>query len=148
MYDAVYLALEKLKHAANSRRALLLITDGEDNHSRYSASSVKELIKEQDVQIYAIGTGGFEFERGRPGQTVIEELTKMTGGRAFFPMLTNELDDVCRKIGTLLKGQYVLGYRSTNERQDGRWRRIQVKLSPSADTPHLHIRARAGYYPN
>jgi Ca-activated chloride channel family protein len=146
MYDAIYLGLEKLKHGANPRKALLLITDGEDNHSRYSASDIKELIKERDVQIYAIGILGFEFGKGHPRRTAIEELSEISGGQALFPNSVDELEDISVKIGAELKNQYILGYRSTNESQDGKWRRIRVKVHPPARLPHVTVRAKSGYY--
>ena len=146
MYDALYLAIEKLKRATNARKALLLITDGEDNHSRYSASDVKELLKEQDIQIYAIGTGGFEFAKGQGGRAAIEELSEITGGRAFFPWSPSGLDEICEEIGTMLKSQFVLGYRSTNSNADGRWRTIRVKVIPPSGGRRLNVKARSGYY--
>src|SRR5262245_12340858 len=118
LYDAVYLGLEKLKDGNNPKKALLLITDGEDNRSRYTFSNVKEFVKEQDVQIYAIGIVS-EFNSqlgsGRIGRGLIEELSELTGGRSFFPDSVYELEDICTKIAIELKNQYVIGYHSTNQ---------------------------------
>jgi Ca-activated chloride channel family protein len=149
LYDAVYLGLDKLKEANNPKKALLLITDGEDNRSRYTFSNVKEFIKEQDVQIYSIGiVSEFSsgFASGRTGRALIEELSEMTGGRAFFPDSVYELEDICQKIGVELKNQYVIGYDSTNETSDGKWRKLRVKVNPPRGVGALNVRAKAGYY--
>jgi Ca-activated chloride channel homolog len=149
LYDAVYLGLDKLKSGNNPKKALLLITDGEDNRSRYTFSNVKEFVKEQDVQIYSIGIVsefGSQLGTGRTGRALIEELSEMTGGRAFFPDSVYELEDICQKIGIELKNQYVIGYHSTNETNDGKWRKLRVKVNPPRGVPPLNVRAKAGYY--
>jgi Ca-activated chloride channel family protein len=149
LYDAVYLGLEKLKEGTNPKKALLLITDGEDNRSRYTFSNVKEFVKEQDVQIYSIGIVS-EFNSqlgsGRTGRALVEELSELTGGRAFFPDSVYELEDICQKIGIELKNQYVIGYHSTNEATDGKWRKLRVKVNPPRGVSALNVRAKSGYY--
>src|SRR5262245_39606878 len=149
MYDALYLGLERLKHATNLRKALLLITDGEDNHSRYSLSDLKDFAKEHDVMIYSIGlVNGFTFDpiTGIDGRATLHSLSELTGGVAFFPETLNVLPDICAQIGTDLKHQYVLGYRPSNLSRDGRWRKIRVKMNTPKGTPTLHVRAKSGYY--
>ena len=152
LLDALYLALAKVKEGRNPRKAVLMITDGEDNHSRYSFSDVKEFAREQDVQLYAIGIveGGYvDYRRLRMeslGRSLIEELTGLTGGRAFFPDSVYELEDICARIALELSNQYVLGYASTNAAKDGRWRKIHVKVNPPKGFPRLTVRAKAGYY--
>lgn len=149
LFDAVYLGLQTIKSSSNTRRALLLITDGEDNHSRYSFGDVREFVKEQDVQIYAIGivnSFSSELAQGRTGRQVIEDLVEITGGRAFFPNSVYELEDICTKIGIELRNQYVLGYRSTNEQKDGKWRKIRLKINPPKGLPNLAVRGKSGYY--
>src|SRR5215475_14290044 len=86
MYDSVYVGLEKLKEGSNPKKALLLITDGEDNRSRYTYQNVKDFVKEQDVQIYGIGIVdeyNSQLSAGHTGRAMIEELADLTGGRAF-----------------------------------------------------------------
>src|SRR5215475_15821619 len=148
LFDAVYLGLDKMKRATNKRRALLLITDGEDNHSRYSFSDIKEFARERDVQIFAIGIvspfGG--LAQGKTGRAIIEDLVQITGGRAFFPDSVSELEDICTKIGVELKNQYVVGYHSTNEAKDGKWRKIRLKINAPKVLPNLSIRGKSGYY--
>jgi Ca-activated chloride channel family protein len=149
MYDSVYLGLEKLKEGSNPKKALLLITDGEDNRSRYTFQNVKEFVKEQDVQIYGIGIvddWNSQLGAGRTGRALIEELSDLTGGRAFFPDSVYELEDICTKIAVELKNQYVIGYHSTNGAKDGKWRKLRVKVNPPKGIQHLNVRAKQGYY--
>ena len=144
LYDAVYLGLNKLKESNNPKKALLLITDGEDNRSRYSFGDVRSFIREQDVQLYAIGI--LDPATGA-GRDALAQLTDITGGRAFFPGSAYELSDICKKIAAELKNQYVIGYRSTNTAKDGAWRKIRVKVSTkSKDIAALGVRFKQGYY--
>jgi Ca-activated chloride channel family protein len=132
LYDAVYVGMEKVRKGNNSKRALLVITDGEENHSRYSFSNLREFVKEQNVQIFSIGAWG-----------PITMLSDMTGGYAFHGA---GLEDICQKIAVELKNEYLIGYRSTNRSKDGRWRKVQVKVNPPRGLPKLHLRSKAGYY--
>jgi Ca-activated chloride channel homolog len=149
MYDSVYLGLEKLKEASNPKKALLLITDGEDNHSRYTFQNVKEFVKEQDVQIYAIGIvdeWNSQLSAGHSGRSMVEELADQTGGRAFFPDSVYELEDICTKIAVELKNQYVIGYHSTNGAKDGKWRKLRMQVNPPKGVSRLSVRYKQGYY--
>jgi len=107
LFDAVYLGLETMKSARNKRKALLLITDGEDNHSRYSFWDIKEFVKEQDVQIFIIGivNPGGELAPEPDGRPIIEDLAQISGAQAFFPDSVDELEDICNKIAIELRNQ-------------------------------------------
>jgi Ca-activated chloride channel homolog len=149
LYDAVYLGLEKMKQAHNPKKAMLLITDGEDTRSRYSLVNVRHAVKESDVQIYAIGIVSSyysDFAQGRSGRSVLEEMTEVTGGKAYFPNSVYELEDICTKIAVELKNQYLLGYASSNPIRDGRWRKIKVKLNAPRGLPALAVRSKTGYF--
>src|ERR1700756_2034423 len=149
MYDAVYVGLEKLKTGNNPKKALLMITDGEDNRSRYTFQNVKDFVKEQDVQIYAIGIvdeWNSQLGAGHTGRAMIEELADLTGGRAFFPDNVYELEDICTKIAVELKNQYVIGYPSTNGAKDGKWRKLRVKVNPPKGVDKLNVRYKQGSY--
>ena len=149
LYDAVYLGLEKMKQGHNPKKAILLITDGEDTRSRYSLINVRNAVKESDVQIYAIGIVNSyysDFAQGRSGRAILEEMTEITGGKAYFPNSVYELEDICTKIAIELKNQYVLGYASTNPAKDGRWRKIKVKLNAPKGLPSLSVRSKTGYF--
>ena len=111
--------------------------------------SVSEFLKERDVQLFAIGVVdnyNSDLASGRIGRELIEQLTEVTGGRSFFPESVNELEDICTKIAVELKNQYLLGYRSTNEIKDGKWRRIRLKVNPPVGMPDLVVRGKTGYY--
>jgi Ca-activated chloride channel homolog len=142
MYDAVYLGLDQIQTAKNEKKALILITDGEDNSSRYSPSEVREFAKESDVQIYAIGEEG----KLGYGRSEIQSLVGMTGGRTFFPNNFNELDYYIDLVHAELRTQYVLGYVPTNKTHDGKWRRIKIKLDAPQGLPKLIVHAKEGYY--
>ena len=135
MYDALYLGLSKVKNGQNAKKALLLITDGEDNHSRYSRDDIREYIREADVQIYAIDLG----------RALVGDLTEMTGGKAY-RVSVNRLQEVCEKIAAELKNQYVIGYTPSNRTPDGKWRKIRVQLNPAVAKERLNLRAKDGYY--
>jgi Ca-activated chloride channel family protein len=142
LYDAVYMGLNQIKAGKNDKKALILITDGEDNSSRYSISEVREFAKESDVQIYAVGEQGMLGY----GRSLIQGVVSLTGGRAFFPNNFNELDYYIDLIHAELRHQYLLGYNPTNKTHDGKWRKIQVKLDPPEGLPKLSVHAKEGYY--
>ena len=151
LLDAVYMALHKMKKAKNPRKALLIISDGGDNSSRYTESEIKKLVQEADVQIYAIGIFEVMANRGRTpeelsGPSLLSELAEQTGGRHFPVDNLNELPDVAAKIGMELRNQYILGYTPTNQGRDGKYRRVQVKLVQPRGLPPLHATWRLGYY--
>ncbi|HEY6250685.1 MAG TPA: VWA domain-containing protein [Candidatus Angelobacter sp.] len=148
LLDAIYMGLNKMKDAHNSKKALLIISDGGDNHSRYTEGEIKSGVKEADVQIYAIGlyTVNPVQQEEINGPSLLTEVTEVTGGRTFTINNPNELADVATKIGIELRNQYVLGYRPSNKTRDGRWRKIKVKLIPPKGLPHLNVFAKTGYY--
>jgi len=148
LLDAIYMGLNKMKDAHNSKKALLIISDGGDNHSRYTENEIKSGVKEADVQIYAIGlyTVNPVQQEEINGPSLLTEVTEVTGGRTFTINNPNELADVATKIGIELRNQYVLSYRPSNKTRDGRWRKIKVKLVPPKGLPHLNVFAKTGYY--
>ena len=142
LFDAVYLGLATVKDGTNPRKFLLTITDGDENHSRYGYSQVRDFAREQDVQVYAIGGA-----RGSGGGGSLGDIVEMTGGRVFgFGSSNNDLEDICTKIAIEVKNQYIIGYRSTNENRDGKYRKIRVKvIPPRGMTSPLVVRAKDGY---
>ncbi len=151
LLDAVYLGLSQMKGARNTKRALLIISDGGDNHSRYNERDIKNFVREADVQLYAVGIYDPLGNRTRTpeelnGPTMLAEITEMTGGRAFPVENLNDLPDIAAKIGMELRNQYVLGYKPGNNDRDGKWRKIKVRLKPPKGLPPLNVYSRAGYY--
>lgn len=147
LYDAAYLGVEKARQGHHTKRAILVISDGQDNSSRYTFNELRTLVKEADVQLYAIGVLDVnDGTLGLAGQAILEELSRVTGGRAFFPQSEEELVDVCTQIALELRHQYSVGYYPTTNVRDGRWHKIKVKVDPPAGLPRLSVRAKEGYF--
>jgi len=137
LYDAIYAGLAKVRDGINPRKALVVVSDGYDNHSRYSAKNVREAVRETDVQLYLIGN---------EGDGALRALADSTGGRSLSSRArTFELGTICNEIVRNLKNQYLIGYHSTNALKDGKWRSVQVKLN-APDGIKLNLRSRTGYY--
>jgi Ca-activated chloride channel family protein len=148
LLDAVYMGMNQMNHAKHQRKALLIISDGGDNHSRYTEGEIKSAIKEADVQIFGIGIFD-QFPRTteeRMGPVMLTELSEVTGGRSFTINNPNELPDVATKIGTELRNQYVIAYAPAKKPKDGKWHKIRVKLMPPKGLPPLNVHAKKGYY--
>ena len=151
LLDAIYLGLSQMRGARNAKRALLIISDGGDNHSRYNENDIKRLVKEADTQLYAIGIFDPLGYRSRTpeelnGPSLLTDVTDMTGGRVFSVERIEDLPDIATKIGMELRNQYVLGYRPSNKAHDARWRKVKVKLRPPRGLPPLSVYAKTGYY--
>jgi Ca-activated chloride channel family protein len=151
LLDGIYLAINQMKKAHNPRKALVVISDGGDNSSRYTESEIKNLVREADVQIYAIGIFEPASARGRTaeelaGPSLLSEIAEQTGGRHFPVDNLNELPDIAERIGIELHNQYVLFYMPTNSAKDGKYRHVQVKLVQPKGLPPLRAYWRLGYY--
>jgi len=147
LYDAIMLGLEKSAHGRHARRALLVVTDGEDNFSRYSLREAREAVREAGVQIYVIAVADYLdlFHKAMTGLGEVEDLADSTGGRAFFPVSEVELFDSCVRIALELRHQYSLAYYPTAS-GDGRWRSVKVRVSRMPGETRLSVRTRAGYF--
>jgi Ca-activated chloride channel homolog len=150
LYDAAYLGVEKVKEGRHEKRALLVVSDGQDNASRYNYGELRKLLKEADVQVYCIGIledgAGAGSSLDRQGQLILEELSNTTGGMAFFPTSNGELEDSVTRIALTLRHQYSIGYVPNNEQRDGKWRKIKVRVNAPKGLPSLIVRAKEGYY--
>ncbi len=151
LLDAIYLGLSQMRGAHNAKRALLILSDGGDNHSRYNESDIKRLVKEADTQLYAIGIYDPLGYRNRTpeelnGPSLLAEITELTGGRVFAVEHLNDLPDIASKIGMELRNQYVVGYKPSNHAHDARWRKIKVKLRAPKGLPPLTVYSKTGYY--
>jgi len=151
LLDAIYLGLSQMRGAHNAKRALLILSDGGDNHSRYNESDIKRLVKEADTQLYAIGIYDPLGYRNRTpeelnGPTLLSEITEMTGGRVFSVEKLDDLPDIASKIGMELRNQYVLGYKPSNKAHDARWRKVKIRLRAPKGLPPLSVYSKTGYY--
>jgi Ca-activated chloride channel homolog len=148
LLDAIYFGLNKMKQAKNERKALLVVSDGGDNRSRYTESEVRAVVRESDVQIYSIGI----FDQYAPtreeqlGPILLHDVSEETGGQLFRVDDLADMSDIATKISAELRNQYVLGYRSEDIKRDGKWRKLKVKLVPPEGLPQLTVHARTGYY--
>jgi Ca-activated chloride channel homolog len=149
LYDAVYLGLERVSRGAHQKKALLIISDGQDNASRYNFGEVKRLMKESDIVTYAVGIlggGDASSSLGMMGQAFLDELSSVTGGRAFYPSGDAEMDEIFERIALELRHQYSVGYTPPDFRPDGKWHKVKVKVKPPRGLPRLTVRSREGYY--
>ena len=151
MLDAVKMALAEMKKAKNSRKAIVIISDGGDNHSQYTPAQIESLVREANVQIYAMGVFEPTLSLGLPAEQVsgpqlLSEITTQTGGRAFAAALSSDLPSVAARIAVELRNQYVVGYYPKNEVRDGKYRSVEVKLAQPKGMSPLKAHWRLGYY--
>jgi len=148
LLDAIYYGVAKMKNARHERKALLVVSDGGDNRSRYTEGEVRAQVRESDVEIYSIGI--FDpyapTPEERAGPDLLNDLSEETGGQLFRVDDITEMGDIAEKISNELRNQYVIGYRPKNLIRDGKWRKVKVKLKPPEGLPPLTVHARTGYY--
>jgi len=149
LIDAVYLGIDHLRLAKYDRKALLIISDGGDNRSRYTQNELERVVRESGVQIYSIGI----FDNYAPspeeqlGPELLKQICERTGGRLFnVGSDTADLADIAERISDELRNEYVLGYSPSETKHDGSWRKLKVKLAPPPGLPPLTVHFREGYY--
>jgi Ca-activated chloride channel family protein len=146
-YDACYLGVDKVTHGTHPKRALLVISDGQDNNSRYRFNELRRLVKESDVIIYAIGIEEpRDGELASGGQLILDDVAAVSGGKAFFPQSSAEMNDIFESIALELRHQYAIGYRPTGFSANGKWHHLKIKVNPPRGLPRLFVRSRDGYY--
>ncbi len=146
LLDAVCLAMNYMKGAHNARRALLIISDGGDNDSRYTETEIRRRLRESNLWIYAIGIyhrGGIMLPEGDHGETLLETLAENSGGRHFAVDKPSELPSIAEEIGLELRNQYLIGYQPAALARNGRYHRVQVKV---VDRRDLTVTSRPGYF--
>jgi len=150
LYDAVYLGLEKVSQGTHPKRALLILSDGQDNNSAYTYKHLRQRVKESEILIYAIGITDpwDDVSLQVHGFEALGEITRMSGGRVFYPKSGLELSNVCAHIASELRRQYHLGYYPQNFNCDGSWHKVKVQVHPPKGVPHLKVRVREGYFAN
>lgn len=148
LLDAIYYGVAKMREARHERKALLVVSDGGDNRSRYTEGEVKSLVRESDTEIFSMGI--FDpyapTPEERMGPQLLQDLSTATGGRMFRVDDIDELSDIAEKISNELRNQYVIGYRPTGLQRNGKWRKVRVKVNPPPGLPPLTVYARSGYY--
>jgi Ca-activated chloride channel homolog len=149
LYDACYLGIERVSRGTHQKKALIIISDGQDNASRYNFNEVRRLMRESDVVTYAVGILDPRDARsmeGMRGQAFLDSLTSVTGGKAFYPRNDVELDEIFERIALELRHQYSVGYTPRNFEPNGKWRRVRVRVQPPRGLPRLSVRSRDGYF--
>ena len=152
LLDAIHLAIQQMKKASNARKAIVIVSDGGDNCSRYSVGQIKSALMESDVQIYAMGIFDLEDspKKRTPeevnGPRLLNELAELTGGRHYPIDDLNDLPRISERIGLELRNQYILGYSPANLERDGKYRAIKLNILPPAEMPALRAQYRQGYY--
>jgi VWFA-related protein len=151
LLDALCLALHEIRKSDKKRKALLIISDGGDNSSRYTETELRNLVREADVLIYAIGIYESDSARNRTpeeanGPGLLNEITEQSGGRHLPVDDVAEMPDVAAKIGVELRNRYVLGFAPTDVQRDGKYHHVQVKLVPPHGLPALRAYWRQGYF--
>ena len=148
LLDAIYFGLTKMKEAGHERKALLVVSDGGDNRSRYTEGELRAQVREADVEIYSIGVFDpyADSPEERTGPQLLSDLSEETGGRLFRVDDITEMSDIAEKISSELRNQYVIGFKPQNLTHDGKWRKVKVKVNPPEGLPPLTVHARTGYY--
>src|SRR5580704_17398299 len=151
LLDAIQMAMGEMKHAQNTRKALVIVSDGGDNRSRHSEREIKNAILESDLQVYAMGI--FDPDDGpkhsleeQNGPQLLKDLADESGGREFPVIDLNDLPSISARIGNQLRNQYLLGYTPINSERDGKYRNIHLKVAAQPHIPDLRIYYRHGYY--
>lgn len=147
LYDAAYLALERVAHGSYTKRAILIISDGEDNNSRYSLSELRRSLKESGVSIYAVLTDNGTIGRfGGYTNLVLSDLASVSGGRAFSVGHSKQMNETFDQIALELRHQYSIGYRPSSFTPDGKWHRLTVKVTTPNKLKRVYVRHGEGYY--
>jgi VWFA-related protein len=153
--DALYLSANHVSRGRKDKKALVVISDGEDNNSEYTLERALSKVRTTQATVYAVGLldqydrrGGGLFGRSPAGKAkdVLQKLASITGGKAYFPKSLTEIESICRQIARDLRNQYTLGYTPSNKQLDGSWRKIKVRLNPPKGFPKVTVRAKEGYY--
>ena len=138
LLDAVALGTNRMKAARNRRKVLLVLSDGNDNNSRFSDSEVKGMVMEADLLVYSICLNY------RP--RLLQRLAEETGGKVLVARNVRELPEVVQRLSAEIRSHYLLGYSPQNSLHDGKYRRVKVELIQEPGTPALNAAWRRGYY--
>jgi Ca-activated chloride channel family protein len=146
LYDGIYLGINKLRTARYQRRAMVIVSDGGDNRSRYTLKEAKRMIEEANVLTYGIGIFDdmpiplLKTIEERMGRKSMSEITDASGGRTLAADDRRKIPEIAAMISRELRNQYVLGYLPSNPRQDGKWRKIMVRMTASVTPRHVHYK--------
>jgi VWFA-related protein len=150
LYDAILLAANHLrKQGFHEKKVLLIVSDGDDNHSRYSLNRVLDSLRESPIIVYSVGLRDPSDDSpvfGSLGRKALGKVAEVTGGISYFPRSVSDVQQICRTIARDLRNQYTVGYRPSNDKLDGSWRKVLVRINPAKGVPSVKIRTKQGYY--
>lgn len=155
LYDALYLGVQKAQSGSKAKKAVVLISDGEDRDSYYKVDELVAKVQESDVQVFSVGFlndipkkglfDKFSKSTAEKARDALSRISEETGGKAYFPDKLADLHGIVAEIARELRSQYSLGYFSTNPARDGSFRRVKIEFKAPA-TGADHLRYRRGYY--
>jgi len=150
LYDAILLGAKHLQEeGSHEKKVLLIVSDGDDNRSHYSLNQVLESLRESKIIVYSVGLRD-EFDDSQmfdsQGRKALKKVAEVTGGASYFPRSVSEVQQICRTIARDLRNQYTIGYRPSNDKLDGSWRKVLVRIKPAKGLPSVKIRTKQGYY--
>jgi Ca-activated chloride channel family protein len=147
LYDACYLAVNTVSKGERPRRALLVISDGQDNKSRYTLAELRDQLKESDVIVYSIDVAERDDDPANLyGREVLTDISEITGGEFFQPQTEDQFNDAFDRIALALRHQYAIGYKPAEVTPEPKWRRIKVKVQRPPGSSRIFLRYRSGYY--
>ena len=151
LYDAVLLAARHLnQHGSHEKKVLLVVSDGDDNKSKYKLEDALKALQESKIMLYSIGLldsdAIYTYSSNGGGKKALKKLAEATGGASFFPKNVNQVEEICQRIARDLRNQYTVGYKPSNGKLDGSWRKIQVRVNPPKTISKIKVRTKQGYY--
>ncbi len=146
LIDGLFMGIHEIHKSKKAKKALVLISDGGENHSRYSPGEIKRVVKESDVLIYTVALSGEFNPDSAAGLEMMTGISELSGAHMFYVGGGNGLSDIAEKIGIELRNRYVLGYTPHDQERDGKYHKIGVKLVPPRGLPKLQAHWRKGYY--
>jgi VWFA-related protein len=145
LIDGLFMGIHEIHKSKKAKKALVLISDGGENHSRYSPGEIKNVIKDSDVLIYTVVIAGGFNPDSAAGLEMMNWIAEMSGAH-MFSAGGSALQDIAEKIGIELRNRYVLGYSPQDKKRDGKYHKIEVKVVPPRGLPKLRAHWRTGYY--
>jgi Ca-activated chloride channel family protein len=149
LYDAVVFAAQHVKDEGfHEKKVLLVISDGEDNHSKYKLKEVVTALQESKIIVYTIGllSPNSDSMFADEAKKALKQMAEAGGGASFFPKNSNDVEEVCRRIARELRNQYTIGYRPSNEKLDGAWRKVIVRVNPPKTITKISVHTKKGFY--
>ncbi len=156
LYDAIYLGVQKAQAGNKPKKAIIVITDGEDRDSYYKLDELLAKVQESDVQIFCVGFLNPVPDKGLFGKwsksvpekahDALQRISEETGAKAFFPKQVTEMSGIVGEIAHELRNQYSIGFVSSNTARDGSYRRVKISLDPTSLMASDHVRHRRGYF--